>query len=130
MLLVSRLLKIQRIEVLFSYRCMRGSRFNYTYILESNKPYLRLLINVTNNDIMIYLNILIGLIASFEKSCILLSDRLILYIYRNDINSLIDARIMITGDDQIVQFMNITTVYTDLFEVCNAIVDLASGYIT
>ena len=61
---------------------------------------------------------------------ILLSDRLILNIYRNDINSLIDARIMITGDDQIVQFINITTVYTDLFEVCNAIVDLASGYIT
>ncbi|MEM4864714.1 MAG: hypothetical protein QXQ74_06065 [Desulfurococcaceae archaeon] len=66
----------------------------------------------------------------FNFSDILLSYRLILNIYINDINSLIDARIITTGDSQIVQFINITTVYTDLFEVCNAIVDLAYGYIT
>lgn len=45
----------------------RGLQVNYTYILESGKPYLRVVVNVTNIDTSTYSNLIMGPAITFER---------------------------------------------------------------
>ncbi|MEM4717519.1 MAG: carboxypeptidase-like regulatory domain-containing protein [Desulfurococcaceae archaeon] len=52
----------------------RGLRVNYTYILESGKPYLRVIVNVTNTDVSPYLNLIMGPAITFERGWTFVPD--------------------------------------------------------
>lgn len=52
----------------------RGLRVNYTYILESGKPYLEVLVNVTNIDVIPYVNHIMGPAITFERGWTFVPD--------------------------------------------------------
>ncbi|MEM0002413.1 MAG: CehA/McbA family metallohydrolase [Desulfurococcaceae archaeon] len=45
----------------------KGLQVNYTYILESGKPYLKVVVNVTNTDTSTYSNLIMGPAITFER---------------------------------------------------------------